>query len=215
MLSSVIGARASRKVVSTTKKHNKYDGPKAKKEIPIVAITVFMSLFFISVWTFLRFSHYSADTVIVQDLQNLQKIFKEIDKDCKVIGFEHTKNYIDFLTVKEFVGSQIGSMNVTYPRKWKGPYLQRTPTVNEQQYLILKNKNGYYLVPGDGVVLANGKTIGKDLMLDETSDIDALLQNSAALKSSQGLLAAKIDVESSSSMVKKVQNRWDIRDFDV
>lgn len=215
MLSSVIGARASRKVVSTTKKHNKYDGPRVRKEIPIVAITVFMSLFFISVWTFLRFSHYSTDTVIVQDLQNLQKIFKEIDKDCKIIGFEHTKNYIDFLTVKEFVGSQIGSMNVTYPRKWKGPYLKRTPTVNEQQYFILKNKNGYYLVPGDGVVLANGKTIGKDLMLDETSDIDALLQNSAALKSSQGLLAAKIDIESSSSMVKKVQNRWDIRDFDV
>lgn len=214
MLSSVIGARVSRKAVSTTKKHTKYDGPRVKKEIPIVAIMVFMSLFFISVWTFLRFSHYSTDTVIVQDLQNLQKIFKEIDKDCKVIGFEHTKNYIDFLTVKEFVGSQIGSMNVTYPRKWKGPYLQRTPTVNEQQYLILKNKNGYYLVPGDGVALANGKIIGKDLILDEKSDIDALVQNSNGLKSSQGLLAAKMEI-GSSSMVKKVQNRWDIRDFDV
>lgn len=157
--------------------------------------------------------NYSTDGLIVQDVQKLQQIFQEIDKDCKIIGFEHTKNHIDFLTVKEFVGSQVGSMNLTYPRNWKGPYLQRTPAVNEQQYIILKTSKGHYIVPGDGVALANGTMIGKDFVLDQNSDVDSLLQRNDRLKSSQGALAAKIEI-GVKPMQKVLQNRLAYLNFE-
>lgn len=156
--------------------------------------TIFLGLFFVSIWFLFKYSKYSTDAIIAQDMQSLQQIFREIDKDCKIIDFEHAKNYVDFLTVKEFIGSQVGAMNITYPKNWKGPYLKHNPTVLEQQYIVLKNKKNYYLVPGDGVVLANGKTIGTDILLNEKSDIEALLQDPKGLKSSQGPLAVKVEI---------------------
>lgn len=163
-------------------------------KFPVFAFLIVLGLLLVSVWFLLRQSKFSTDATIVQDIQILQQIFRDIDKDCKIIDFEHTKNYVDFLTVKEFVGSQIGAMNLTYPQNWKGPYVKHNLKVHEQQYLILKNKKGYYLVPGDGVVLANGQTIGLDIVLNEKSDIESLLQDPQGLKSSQGLLAAKIEI---------------------
>lgn len=156
--------------------------------------SIFLGLFFVSIWFLFKYSKYSTDAIIAQDMQTLQQIFREIDKDCKIIDFEHTKNYIDFLTVKEFIGSQVGAMNITYPKNWKGPYLKHNPTVLEQQYIVLKSKKSYYLVPGDGVILANGQTIGTDIILNEKADIEALLQDPKGLKSSQGPLAVKIEI---------------------
>lgn len=180
--------------VHKSKRSIKPDRSTHSSGVSFFAVAIILGLFVVSVWILIKHSKYSTDAIIVQDMQTLQNIFKDIDKDCKIIDFEHTKNYIDFLTVKEFIGSQVGAMNITYPKNWKGPYLKHNPTVLNQQYVVLKNKKNYYLVPGDGVVLANGQTIGTDIILNEKSDIEALLQDPQGLKSSQGVLVVKIEI---------------------
>ena len=172
------------------KKHNKFE----KTNSSIIALAIIVCLFITSAFMLYKYFTYSVDSIIVQDLKTLQKIFKKIDQNCKIVGFDHVKNYVDFLTVKEFIGSQVGSMNIINPKNWKGPYLKYNPTVDGKQYLILKNKDGYYIVPDDGVVLSNGKKIGTDIVLDEKSDMEALLSDKNSLKSLNGEIVAKISI---------------------
>lgn len=204
----VVDAKKDKKVVQEKSKQStvKKESSSSKKQtfqrkkniigkgIPMIAMGVFASLFVISLYMLFRQSNHSTDAVIVNDVQRLKQIIEEVNKDCKIIDLEHTKNYIDFLTVKEFVGSEVGAMNLTYPQNWKGPYVKDNPTVQQEQYIILKHNNGYYIVPGDGVVLGNGKKIGKDIILDESCDIEKLLQDPEGLKSSQGVLGAQIGI---------------------
>lgn len=184
-------AKKSKKVTSRSTKSTK---KQQSRYVPFIAIGIFVTLAFISVFMLMRHSSQVTDSVILHDVEHLHKIFENINSDCKIIDFEHEKNYIDFLTVEKFVGSEVGAMNVSTPANWKGPYVKDNPTVQEQQYIILKNKNGYYLAPGDGVKLANGKIVGKDIILNEQSDMEALMKDEQALKSAQGSLAAKITV---------------------
>lgn len=152
----------------------------------LISVSLFMWWQQTSVWQ---------DAVIDEHIRTLQGVFKRIDDDCHIIGFEHKKNYIDFLNVVTFVGSGVGSMNVTHPEKWRGPYLRENPTMQEQLYKIVRTKKGYYIVPGDGVELSNGKVIGKDIIFDEHSDIEAMLQDELALKFKDYALAAPLPLE--------------------
>ena len=166
------------------------------KYLPTAAIAIFVFLFIASISIYWRYGTHSTDTIIRQDIVMLQKIFKQIHNDCTIIGFNRIKNNIDFLTVKEFVGPEIGSMRLGFPRQWKGPYLKSSPTIQQQVYQILQNKAGYFIVPSDGVELSNGKKVGVDFMLDENSNIDEMMQNPSQLKSSAGALAVAIPVSS-------------------
>lgn len=167
---------------------------KIRSSVASIAVIIFAFLFTISALMLFMQSQKASDKLIVQDVKRLKQIIMKIDQDCKIIGFEHTKNYIDFLTVKDFVGSEVGAMNLAYPQNWQGPYLKDNPTVQQQQYIILKNKKGHYLVPGDGVVLANGKKIGTDIILNADTNIEKLAQDPNGLKSPEGVLAVSLDI---------------------
>lgn len=173
----------------------------AKKDtVSYIAIAVATVLCIVSMWMFFKHSMYSLDSIIEQDVKQLQEIFKRIDKDCKIIRFAHEKNYIDFLTVKEFVGEQVGAMTVAYPKRWNGPYLHHNPTVDNIHYVVVRTKEGYYIAPGDGVMTSNGKMIGQDIILNSQTDIEALLQRSDNLKSSTGVFVAKLELVSNNVM---------------
>ena len=158
------------------------------------AIILFMLLFSISIYKLYQTNIQSSDVVISTQVQKLKTIFNQIHQDCGIIDFEHEQNHIDFLTVETFVGSEIGSMNLLYPKEWKGPYVQDNPTIQEQQYLILENKSGYFIVPGDGVELANGSIIGEDFILDYETDMEQSMLRDDELKSESGVLAVKLNI---------------------
>lgn len=160
--------------------------------VPVVAALFFIFLFIIAIYRFYQSSNELASTLIADHIQQLTTIFKKIDAECKIIDFEHEKNYIDFLTVKSFVGSEVGAMNLTYPQFWKGPYLNDNPTIQEQQYVIITTPHGYYVAPGDGVKLANGKVIGTDIILNSSTNFEQLLQDPNGLLHKNRPLAAKI-----------------------
>lgn len=162
--------------------------------IPILASTLFVVLTVITVLILTRYSGSYTDNIISNDISKLTKIFNKIDKDSVIIGFEHQKNYIDFLNVVKFSGSEVGSMNLAHPEKWQGPYLKENLSVQKKLYQIISNKNGYYIVPGDGVKIGNGKIIGKDIIFKFESDLDSMLKDKSMLLSNGKPLASKLNI---------------------
>jgi hypothetical protein len=157
-------------------------------------IVIFCLLAGVTIYRLLRDAKTESDVIIAKDVQQLAAIFKRIDAKCKIIDFESQKNPIGFLNVKGFVGSELGTMNLAYPQRWEGPYVNDNPTVQEKLYMIVKTKKGYFVTPGDGVRLGNGKVIGKDLILDENADIAAMMNDKKALLFEDSVLAVPLHV---------------------
>ena len=147
--------------------------------LPAITAILFFALCAVALYRYYQTAQVVGDQMIVDHVEQLATIFKNIDETCKIIGFEHEKNYVDFLTVRSFVGSEVGAMNLAHADKWAGPYVQDNPTIYEKQYLVVDTPKGYYVVPGDGVVLSNGKIVGKDLIFNRDTDFEALLADPA------------------------------------
>ena len=122
--------------------------------------------------------------VIQQDLKVLQDVFKRIDESCTIMSFDVPITPINYLNVRSFEGSEIGAMNIVYPSRWQGPYLKDNPTVQGIEYQVVHTNKGYFITPGNGVTLPNGKEIGKDIVFTEQSDI-------ALMAAEEGLLRYK------------------------
>ncbi len=141
---------------------------------PIVVGTFFMILFTLTIVHLFRQGRSQVNVMVAQEVQRLADILREIDATCKIIDFDHQQNWINFLNVERFAGSEVGSLNMTYPKRWDGPYLQDNPTMQDKEYMVVRTKKGYFVTPGSGVRLANGKVIGKDIILDEDADIEKM-----------------------------------------
>jgi hypothetical protein len=168
---------------------------KHKKHIAIASIlivAVLLILVLISSITYWFQAKGATDIVIANHIMQLHAVFKKINDDAGIVDFDHQKNYIDFLNVKSFAGSEVGSMNLAYPDKWQGPYLKENPTVQEKNYQVVRTKKGFFIVPGDGVKLSNGKIIGKDIIMDENADIPAMIADQKMLNFKGKPLAAAV-----------------------
>ncbi|HEX2977746.1 MAG TPA: hypothetical protein VHO47_01360 [Candidatus Babeliales bacterium] len=189
---------------------------KHKKHIAIASIAIVAALILlvlISSLTTWYQTKAATDIVIVNHISQLSAIFTKINDDAGIMDFDHQKNYIDFLNVKSFSGSEVGSMNLAYPDKWQGPYLKENPTVQEQNYQVVRTKKGFFIVPGNGVKLSNGKVIGKDIVLDENADIPAMMADEKMLNFKGKALAAPVSM---SKVAKKVLfQEWNSDALDV
>lgn len=137
-----------------------------------------------------------AGEFIAQDIARLATIFEDINTTAGILSFDYQKNRIDFLNIKKdgFVGSELGSMNLMYPDKWQGPYEKEMPRIQEEDYMIVRTQKGYFITPGDGVRLPNGKIVGSDIILDENADIEHMLHDEQMLSYQGRPLAAKISI---------------------
>ena len=105
---------------------------------PWIAAVIFLSLFFIAIFNLLYESKVEVDHLVSTHIQQLEAIFQKIDQKCKILSFSQDKNYIDFLTVKEFSGSQVGPIMLMFPEKWEGPYIKDNPAIQEKLYQLIK-----------------------------------------------------------------------------
>jgi hypothetical protein len=124
------------------------------------------------------------DQLIVPSIKMLYHTFEEINKTAGISGFDQEKTPIDFLNVEKFAGSEIGAMNLVHPEKWQGPYLKSNAKIQGIFFQIIKTVKGYFITPGDGVKLSNGKVIGKDIILNNHSDIELMMKDKNQLFSS-------------------------------
>jgi hypothetical protein len=153
-----------------------------KKSLGILISSALLTgLFFITWYQFTKEARIIINQVIADDVIRLKAIFDRIDTECGIQNFDHERNYIDFLTVKSFVSSEIGALNLITPEKWQGPYVQDNPTIQSKKYEIVLTKNGYYIVPGTGVQLSNGKVMGKDIIITPATNIDEFVNEEHGL----------------------------------
>ncbi len=154
-----------------------------------------LALLLVPAYYFLQRARRVEEASVVSTVQKLAALFTKINKDAHILGFELEKTPINFLTVRSFVGSTVGSMSLEFPAKWAGPYSQETPKIQDHYYYVLKNDHGYYIVPGDGVELEKGKTIGKDIVLGSHTPIEELLRSEPALLYEGQPLIVKLALE--------------------
>ncbi len=159
-------------------------------------ILLLLFLFGITILTLWYQSKIYTELIIADDVASLAQILEKIDKDCTIDSFDYQQqNYVDFLNVITFEGSEVGTINLKYPGKWKGPYLRDNPTVQGKHYQVVQTQKGYYLAPGNGVKLQNGKVIGKDISLDKNANIDAMIEENGLLSFNGKPLAVKLIIK--------------------
>jgi hypothetical protein len=151
-----------------------------------------ITLTIIALWVWFSQIREYRDDVIADDMVTLSTIFNEIDRTCHIIGFDYPYNIINFLTVEKFYGSGVGSMNIEKPENWKGPYVEKNPSMQGLEYVVRRTHFGNFITPADGVTLSNGKTIGKDIIITSDSNISAMSKDPNLLLSKNGPLVAKI-----------------------
>lgn len=132
-------------------------------------------------------------SVITEDISIIINALNRIDKTCNILSIKNKQNSVDFLNVVKFVGSEVGCLNLAYPENWEGPYALDNPTVQGKLYEIIKTREGYFVVPGQGVELPNDLVIGKDFEISLESDIEKMLQPGGPLTYKDFTLGAKLE----------------------
>ena len=133
-------------------------------------------------------------SIITQEVRRLADIFHKIDKQCKILGFDNQQNIINFLNVGTFTGSEVGPMNLGGNEKWEGPYVDDNPTIQSKEFMVVITDKGTFITPGNGVRLANGKVIGKDIVLSKDADIFAMAQDPELLQYKGRACAQKLNL---------------------
>ncbi|NDD53380.1 hypothetical protein EBZ39_05820, partial [bacterium] len=136
-------------------------------------LLVLLTIFFFRVFDAKTSAFTSA---ITDDLALIERALHQIDKTCNILSIRAGLAPIDFLTVERFSGSTIGCLNLAYPRRWKGPYAKTNPSMQGIAYQVVRTKEGYFVVPGDGVSLPNKLVMGKDIVLTYGSAITLMMQ---------------------------------------
>ena len=162
------------------------------KRWQIFASIALVGLLLFTLGSFLYNVKMSANRIIVKHINEISTVFNAINEKCGILSFEHKVNYVDFLTVGSFESSEVGGMNLRNKDSWEGPYFLDNPTVQAKHYEIIKTKKGYFLVPGNGVKLSSGLVIGKDVVFDKDTDVDALVENGTLVDKSGNPLVAEI-----------------------
>lgn len=150
---------------------------------PLFSATVLAGLISVSMIVFFKQAQQETDLIVAEHIKKLSVIFSRIDATCGIHGFDHQRNFIDFLNVISFSSSEVGSMNLIDPKKWEGPYVEDNLMVQNRYYEVVNTEKGYFIVPGEDVVLNNGKVIGKDIAIGYHSDIPALIDTKGQLRS--------------------------------
>lgn len=146
-----------------------------KKVFPIFSISILILLFLIFAYRHFKYTPLDEAVLIESDLNTLIDKLNQIDKECSILDFKYDRNFIDFLTVKSFTTSEVGALNLAYPNNWKGPYLPDSPEIQDKVYEVVKAKDGYFIVPGRGVVLPNRLEMGKNIIIDDKTKVLEML----------------------------------------
>ncbi|MBA3752185.1 hypothetical protein H0X06_05355 [Candidatus Dependentiae bacterium] len=196
-------------------KHDGYKEPKdlyreRKRDntIPLVVGGFFVLFLIVVSRQFLMQVRSEDDHTIAKDIGMLQGLFNTINESSKIIAIRSQKSPINFLNVQSFAGSFVGPLKVAYPENWKGPFRTEPLEFQGKEYEIVCTKKGFYIVPGEGVVLANGKVIGETLKFTEESDIDAMIADPAQLLSQSYPLAVKIPIAEQLTKQTKIEDTF-------
>src|SRR5690348_6473169 len=105
-----------------------------------IAVIVLVFVLALSLIDTLYRSKDDAGMIMADHIAELKTTFEKIHHDCGIIDFDAQKNPINFLNVTQFVGSEVGPMNLVHPEKWQGPYMKDNPTIYHIAYQVVSTK---------------------------------------------------------------------------
>lgn len=147
-----------------------------KRFFPIFSVTLLLSLFILFLVRSYKEKSLFISSVISNDIENIVTALNKIDKSCNILSVKNNSNYIDFLNVKKFVGSEVGCLNLAFPEEWDGPYLYDNPSFEGKMYEIIRLDNQYFVLPGRNVKLPNGLVVGKDFDYNSATRVEEMLE---------------------------------------
>lgn len=161
---------------------------------------VFSSVFLLSLLAIFFIYVYKSksqvlSSVIRNDFQEITRVLQHVDEQCNILAIKGGHVVLDFFTIKAFVGSEIGGMNLAHPKNWHGPYFRRNPTIKGIFYELIQAADGFFIIPGKGVKLPNGLMFGKDIIINRQINVLPMLQPGGKLHHKETSFAAKIPFE--------------------
>lgn len=166
-----------------------------KRYFPIFSIVLLLSLLILFLFRTYQEKPLFISSVISNDIEMIVKALNKIDKRCNILSVKNDRNYVDFLNVEKFVGSEVGCLNLAFPKKWDGPYVYDNPTIEGKMYEIIRFGELYFVLPGRGVKLPNGLVVGKDFDYDSAIKIDEMLDVGGCLNFEGQSLGEKLKFE--------------------
>jgi len=177
-----------KKVQKIAKKILRFD----KKTFPIFSVLFLGLIVVYFVWRHKANAPFNNAIIITSDVAAIVKVLKNIDESCSILSIKYERSRINFLNVEKFIGSEVGSLNLAYPKNWKGPYLKDNPTLQGKFYEMVHGRDGYFILPGDKVVLPNKKVMGVDVVVGKHVDINPMFQKDGALYYRDTALGVKV-----------------------
>lgn len=171
-----------------------------RKKMMVIVGVVLLAAFGYSFYRFYRSAQQATDRIAAEQVKTLVKILRKIDDTCGIVDITRDRSVIDFLTVKSFVGSEVGSLNLMEPSKWAGAYLNVNYAIQGKPYEIIRTKDGYFVVPGEGVKLSSGKVIGKDIVFTYDTDVEAYVNDAGGLEVNGYPLAVRLHLRKDKDM---------------
>ncbi len=163
-----------------------------KKYFTVFSATLLSLLALLFVFKMYYSKPYFVASLIQADLCRLEEILHKIDNTSEILALQNDHEPIDFLTVKSFVGSMVGGINLAHPQKWAGPYLEQNPSIQGKFYELVRAKDGYFVVPGQGVMLPHGAVMGKDVVITRNTMLGNVMKPEGYLSYRGIKLAVKV-----------------------
>lgn len=131
-------------------------------------------------------------TLVSKDIKKIVTKLEIIDEQCVATSLGSGRTPLNFFTVKNFTGSVIGGIELQNPVGWRGPYLEVNPSLQQQYYELVETGDGFYVIPGRGVILPNGYVVGKDFDVMKDTDVAKMLQPGGFLHYKNEQLAMRV-----------------------
>lgn len=157
---------------------------------PVVSATILGSLLLLFVHQIVSERPFLYTAIIQTDLERISRSLNAIDSSCSITDITTDRLPITFLNVEKFTGKELGGLVLGHPELWHGPYAHENPMLQTHPYELVKGEDGYYIVPGAGVQLPNGKKMGVDVVISVQTDVASLTKEGGVLNY-QGYLLAR------------------------
>lgn len=130
-------------------------------------------------------------SAVQTDLHRIGAAIRQLDTDCYITDMRVGLHPVSILT-RHTLNEGPLYLNLQHPKKWKGPYLHRIPTLQDKPYQLLKTNTGLFVVPGEGVKLPSGLVIGEDIEWRADTDVNALAASGGSLFYKSGPIAYEV-----------------------
>jgi hypothetical protein len=163
-----------------------------KQCFPFICISFLILFFSLFGLRFFYARPYMIASVINDDTKIICTALKKIDYDCGILRINKNESNINFLDRPTAIMETVGPLRLAYQDNWVGPYLHSNPTFQEKFYQIVKARDGFFVIPGNGTILPNNFIVGQDFEINSTTVLQKLLQPNGFLNHNNISLGAKI-----------------------